>query len=473
MKFEDVVSLILAIMEDKIIDKTKYKEVMIIISLTFKGLTLAEIFEITGINQEEWNLLLCFFKSYFNLYKGLWTLNSDPVKKAIHERYLYDEDGRLKRTPEGKLLIHEYHYKLGKLLEKTPNSIRKLEEQTINFFYAQEYHELKHTITDIENFLILFNPNTKYDLCRYWQCLEQQGYDPVIEYNKRLELFDIHYAPKPEELFMIILQISRFFKEFADFETFDTPLFKHPYIKGRLMQQLQKKGEEDGNADIMSFLIKSSPGLSAADFRQEYREGTIEWVFRQNDEDEDRLDNQLEMLNTLRKKEHDGNMISNLEDIGLEIELEKMRMGEDYEEEELSSKEARDKQSQIMGERSSKKAAEDRRLERSKSTERSSPAKDINEVKKNLLGQSKHKKNKKKPAKNTKDQSSRVKSTPLSGHELLNIIIPHAKVFFSHQIEFVNHFKQELEKKKQKRNRFTKEDSSVPPEDISRIKVNS
>lgn len=35
-------------------------------------------------------------------------------------------------------------------------------------------------ISNIENFLLMFNPNNKYDLSRYWQKLEEKGFDPVI-----------------------------------------------------------------------------------------------------------------------------------------------------------------------------------------------------------------------------------------------------------------------------------------------------
>ena len=91
---------------------------------------------------------------------------------------------------------------------------------------------LKEVVANIENFLLLFNPNNKYDLCRYWQILEQQGFDPTSEYNKGIEGFEMHYRPNPEDTFMVTLQVSRFLKEFSDFETNFTPQFRHPPIKG-------------------------------------------------------------------------------------------------------------------------------------------------------------------------------------------------------------------------------------------------
>lgn len=91
---------------------------------------------------------------------------------------------------------------------------------------------MKEIISTIENFLLLFNPNNKYDLCRFWGTLESKGFDPVIEYNKAIEGFEMHCHPKPEEVFRIIVQISRFLKEFSDFETYLTPDFRHPHLTG-------------------------------------------------------------------------------------------------------------------------------------------------------------------------------------------------------------------------------------------------
>lgn len=68
--------------------------------------------------------------------------------------------------------------------------------------------------------------------CRYWQIIEQNGFDPVSEYNKSVEEFEIHFHPSNEDIVKIILQLSRFFKEFGDFEIFLTPQFRHPPIRG-------------------------------------------------------------------------------------------------------------------------------------------------------------------------------------------------------------------------------------------------
>lgn len=47
-------------------------------------------------------------------------------------------------------------------------SIRQLEEMCFNQYCARDINELKATISQLENFFLLYNPNNKYDLCQYW-----------------------------------------------------------------------------------------------------------------------------------------------------------------------------------------------------------------------------------------------------------------------------------------------------------------
>ena len=93
-------------------------------------------------------------------------------------------------------------------------------------------------ISSIEVFSILYNPETKHQLAQYWQLLEQFKYDPVAEYNRTLEGFVHRYNPNNDEIFVILIQLSRFLRELADFETRSTPQFKHPSLRGN--QELQK-----------------------------------------------------------------------------------------------------------------------------------------------------------------------------------------------------------------------------------------
>ena len=80
--------------------------------------------------------------------------------------------------------------------------------------------------------MLFFNPHNTFELFNYWQLLEENGFDPVIEYNKSIEDFDMNFHPSNEEIVKIIIQLSRFLREFGDIEMFMTPSFRHPPIRG-------------------------------------------------------------------------------------------------------------------------------------------------------------------------------------------------------------------------------------------------
>ncbi len=123
-------------------------------------------------------------------------------------------------------------------------------------------------ISSIEVFSVLYNPATKHQLAQSWQILEQFNlmeatsnnssvrkiqfkYDPVAEYNKSLERFVQRYNPNNDEIFIILIQLTRFLRELADFETPSTPQFKHPSLMGNselqaitLQEELNRLGED-------------------------------------------------------------------------------------------------------------------------------------------------------------------------------------------------------------------------------------
>jgi predicted SnoaL-like aldol condensation-catalyzing enzyme len=176
--------------------------------------------------------MVFIYKSFFFTVKGLWKVANPIFHKIVKKLYCSNQQD-----------LNKYHVMIATSLNSSTTTVRKLVEQTHHYYNGEDHFMLKQTISNIENFLFLFNPYTKYDLCRYWQRLEEKGYDPVNEYNKRLEMFDMQYSPLPKDLFVVMLQISRFLKEFAEFETKHTPQFRHPYIKGKVV--MRRRGEDD------------------------------------------------------------------------------------------------------------------------------------------------------------------------------------------------------------------------------------
>lgn len=120
-------------------------------------MTYEEIDRAVKFERHEWILIKLFFKSFLFVFRGYWKISNDLFKKAVESRYM--------TNPEYTLMIYR---ETAESLQKTPNSIRKLEEICAHLYLAKDYLALKQIVSQIDNFLLLFNQNTKYDLYRYW-----------------------------------------------------------------------------------------------------------------------------------------------------------------------------------------------------------------------------------------------------------------------------------------------------------------
>ena len=49
----------------------------------------------------------------------------------------------------------------------------------------------------------------------------------------------MHYNPKDRDIFMINMQLCRFFKELSEFEGALTPDFRHPFVKDKIIQNIK------------------------------------------------------------------------------------------------------------------------------------------------------------------------------------------------------------------------------------------
>lgn len=219
--------------------------------------------------------------------------------------------------------------------------LRFIEEKTHHLYMSHELFELKNSVVDVDAFLLMFNPLTKYVLCRYWAVLEAEGYDPVVEYNKSLETFDMHHATTPEEIFAIILQISRFLKEFGDFENDKTPKFEHPLLRGKKMnEEDSQKAEIEINKNLnknKSFKLDGT----VAGFLDTFAPTICEEFESKSGENESQELKKVQNLFTGtreyfdtrkadKKKQVNKTAIDYFKDIGIEYELIKMNMLDGY-----------------------------------------------------------------------------------------------------------------------------------------------
>lgn len=198
------------------------------LALSNKGLTSEELEKLTNLAQPQLKVLQRALSPVILQVDGCFRLYSYYLIKTI----IIEIVGK-----DNQLLCKD----VSEILNAAPSSVRKLEEHIHVLTEAKEWFQLKQIVSNIENFLIVFNPVHKYILGKCWENLIGQNYDPVIEYNKSLELFEMHYQPTIENLARIVLQLSRFFKELVDFEASLLTEFRHPLIKNRLLTIEKKK----------------------------------------------------------------------------------------------------------------------------------------------------------------------------------------------------------------------------------------
>lgn len=225
---EELITFILEFYKNKIIKEDHFFDLISLLMINYKGLYFDEIQKMVEITELKLSVICLLLKPFFIQHKNYWKITNPVFIKLFNKRYLKDKSKK-------KLL----HLKISKVLDHKEDSIRKLEEQTNNLFHSEDYFSLKQKISSIDNFIILFNETTKIELFKFWKKLEKKGYDPVYEYNKALELFEMHYNPKDSELFILNIQISRFFKELSEFESSITPEFRHPYIQSKIVQDVE------------------------------------------------------------------------------------------------------------------------------------------------------------------------------------------------------------------------------------------
>ena len=134
-------------------------------TLAQKGLTTREMLILTKLSESEWTQFLGIFGCVIAKYEGVFSIRGGWLMEAILER---------EKQKKGEDYINKlmgWHERIARVLETTDNSIRKLEEQAYHLFCAKNYFKLKGMVSNIENFLLLFNPHNKYELSRYWQKL--------------------------------------------------------------------------------------------------------------------------------------------------------------------------------------------------------------------------------------------------------------------------------------------------------------
>lgn len=309
---ETLLNFIIEMYKSKFMKVEQFLLVFSALCFNYKGLTKNEIMTIVEIDAHSLDSILLVFQEFLIAYKSYIKITNPTFLQFFIKKYHTSFDS--------KIAIHK---KISQAVENSPICLRQLEEMTNNLYLAHDFFQLKQKISSIENFLLLFNEVTKYDLFKFWKKLEEKGYDPIHEYNKSLELFDMHFNPKDDEIFMINIQISRFFKELSEFESPITPEFRHPLIKGKIIQTVDsidynfKKNEpvHEKKNDIKTFYelepCFKSLKISKGDIFEQFRHYSL--VFNAKNEEID-----MTMITKNESSESQNEKLKNyLEEIGI------------------------------------------------------------------------------------------------------------------------------------------------------------
>ena len=300
----------------RLLERKSLAEVLSVICLSNKGISMEEIIRVVGVAQADIMRMMTVFNEYIVVYRGFYVCNNDVFRRIVLE-YCFRGDFKNRNRKDLHRRVHE-------ALESTAVSVRRLEEQTYHIFSCGDHFAMKQTLASIGNFLLFFNQMNKFDLFRYWKWLEKHGYDPVVEYNRGVEIFDGYYDPTNDHLFTILLQLCRFFKEFSNFETELTPAFRHPTIQGKTtVSELPIAVAQSPQTTIKKF--KKLPNLSKSVGPSNPKDN----IFDSSDIFYNK-DNELGQTfydNKLKSKESDQTKLSEfLESIGLYGELKNMEM---------------------------------------------------------------------------------------------------------------------------------------------------
>ena len=220
--------------KDRIIPLNKFKILIGVLAVTCKSLFVNEILHLVisflvfiseintkvEISKEEFLKVVTALKVILFDHENHYMIRHKFITKVIIDLFFPTTSD-----------LQKLHLKIGTFLELAPNSTRKYEEICYHLFLSNSLFKLKETISSIIPFLFLFNAFSKYDLFFYWRKLNKKKFDPSIEYNNALEAYCLKFYLSPEEMFNIVIQISRFLKEFSEFENHLTPDFRHPFIR--------------------------------------------------------------------------------------------------------------------------------------------------------------------------------------------------------------------------------------------------
>lgn len=180
------------------------------------GLTLEELSQICSHSESVINVIEVFSICVYS-YESLWMFRNDFFSKVI-----------LNKSYPNPLKLH---LDTIESLDNCRTTVRTVHEKLFHYKESKEWMALKDSLCILDVFFIMYTPQYRFELFKFWILLQEHHFDPVQEYNKSLEHFVEQHNPKNQEIFIILVQFCRFFKEFSELEAEDICEFRHPPLK--------------------------------------------------------------------------------------------------------------------------------------------------------------------------------------------------------------------------------------------------
>lgn len=186
------------------------------LALTRCGLSAEDLTQLCFHSNSVISVLEVFSVCLFN-YDSLFLLKNDLFSKVILNK--------------SSMSLSSYRTDIIDYLSNQPISVRTVHERIYHYKELKEWLSLKDILCTLEVFFIMYTPQHRLEHIRSWSLLASHHFDPVQEYNKTLEHFVEQHKPKNREIFIILVQLCRFFKEFSKLDSCGTCEFRHPPLK--------------------------------------------------------------------------------------------------------------------------------------------------------------------------------------------------------------------------------------------------
>lgn len=186
------------------------REAMTLIWAARRGLSEAELLELLGTDGQplphaHWSPFYLAADASLVNRGGLLGFFHAYLRKAVENRYLSDPDGQ--PDTEAKKATH---LRLADYFNDMDIGPRKVDELPWHLQKTSQWKWLHDCLTDLEIFENIYDREiTYYDLFKYWQELELQGYDIAVAY--KIAVGELEKSNPPTEKISIILRKVSFF----------------------------------------------------------------------------------------------------------------------------------------------------------------------------------------------------------------------------------------------------------------------